>query len=45
MLEAVERAGVFHGYLEDLVYTSEDIESPQLCAERSAGEGTMGPLA
>jgi predicted dehydrogenase len=37
MLEAVEAAGVFHGYLEDLVYTPKFIK-----AEKSVREGAVG---
>jgi len=37
MLEAVEAAGIFHGYLEDLVYTPKFIK-----AEKSVREGAVG---
>jgi predicted dehydrogenase len=37
MLEAVEAAGIFHGYLEDLVYTPKFIK-----AEKSVREGAIG---
>ncbi len=37
MLEAVERAGVFHGYLEDLVYTPKTLRSLQ-----SVKDGALG---
>jgi len=37
MLEAVERAGVFHGYLEDLVYTPKTLK-----ALASVHKGTIG---
>src|SRR5574338_582204 len=39
MLEAVERAGVFHGYLEDLVYTPKTLK-----AIRSAQNGALGKV-
>jgi len=37
MLDAVERAGVFHGYLEDLVYTPKTLKALQ-----SVRAGTIG---
>jgi len=37
MLEAVEAAGIFHGYLEDLVYTPKFIKE-----EKSVREGAVG---
>jgi hypothetical protein len=37
MLEAVEAAGIFHGYLEDLVYTPKFIK-----AEKSVRDGAVG---
>jgi len=37
MLEAVEQAGVFHGYLEDLVYTPKTLK-----ALRAVQDGTIG---
>jgi predicted dehydrogenase len=37
MLEAVEKAGVFHGYLEDLVYTPKTLK-----AIRSVQNGALG---
>ncbi len=37
MLEAVERAGVFHGYLEDLCYTPKTLR-----ALEAVGRGTVG---
>jgi len=39
MLEAVEKAGVFHGYLEDLVYTPKTIK-----ALDSARKGALGKV-
>lgn len=39
MLEAVERAGVFHGYLEDLVYTPKTLK-----ALESARKGALGKV-
>jgi len=39
MLEAVEKAGVFHGYLEDLVYTPKTLKSIQ-----SVGNGALGKV-
>ncbi len=38
MLEAVEQAGVFHGYLEDLVYTPETLKSLQAVKNGSIGK-------
>lgn len=39
MLEAVEKAGVFHGYLEDLVYTPKTLK-----ALASAQKGALGKV-
>ena len=39
MLEAVEQAGVFHGYLEDLVYTPKTLK-----ALRSVKNGALGKV-
>ena len=39
MLEAVEKAGVFHGYLEDLVYTPKTLKSL-----RSIKNGALGKI-
>jgi predicted dehydrogenase len=39
MLEAVERAGVFHGYLEDLVYTPKTLK-----ARESVRSGAIGKV-
>ena len=39
MLEAVERAGVFHGYLEDLCYTPKTLK-----ALASVGAGALGKV-
>ena len=39
MLEAVERAGVFHGYLEDLVYTHKTLKALQ-----SVRNGALGDI-
>jgi predicted dehydrogenase len=39
MLEAVERAGVFHGYLEDLVYTPKTLKAVQ-----SVRNGALGKV-
>ena len=39
MLEAVEKAGVFHGYLEDLVYTPKTLK-----ALDAAGKGALGKV-
>lgn len=39
ILEAVEEAGVFHGYLEDLVYTPKTLK-----ALKSVKEGTLGRI-
>jgi predicted dehydrogenase len=37
MLEAVERAGVFHGYLEDLVYTPKTLKALESVRKGSIG--------
>src|SRR5512139_1222927 len=37
MLEAVEKAGIFHGYLEDLVYTPKTLKSLQSVKNGSIG--------
>ncbi len=39
MLEAVEKAGIFHGYLEDLVYTPKFIK-----AQESVAQGALGRI-
>jgi predicted dehydrogenase len=39
MLEAVEKAGVFHGYLEDLVYTPKTLK-----ALEAANKGALGKV-
>lgn len=39
MLEAVEKAGIFHGYLEDLVYTPKTLK-----ALDAAGKGALGKV-
>ena len=39
MLEAVEKAGIFHGYLEDLVYTPKFLK-----ALKSVREGALGRI-
>ena len=39
MLEAVEKAGVFHGYLEDLVYTPKTLK-----ALDAANKGALGKI-
>jgi predicted dehydrogenase len=38
MLDAVERAGVFHGYLEDLVYTPKTLKSLESIKNGSLGK-------
>lgn len=38
MLEAVEKAGVFHGYLEDLVYTPKMLKSLQFVRNGALGK-------
>ncbi len=45
MLEAVEKAGVFHGYLEDLVYTPKTLKVAPVGPERRAGQDPVGALA
>ncbi|QOR76856.1 MAG: Gfo/Idh/MocA family oxidoreductase [Thermoflavifilum sp.] len=37
MLQAVEKAGIFHGYLEDLVYTPKSLKAQQLIAQGAVG--------
>lgn len=37
MLQAVEKAGIFHGYLEDLVYTPKSLKAQQLIAQGALG--------
>jgi predicted dehydrogenase len=39
MLEAVEKAGIFHGYLEDLVYTPKFLK-----AHKSVQDGALGKV-
>ena len=38
MLETVEKAGVFHGYLEDLVYTPKTIKGAEAVKQGSLGQ-------
>lgn len=38
MLEAVERAGVFHGYLEDLVYTPKTLKALEAVRQGAIGQ-------
>ncbi len=38
MLEAVEKAGVFHGYLEDLVYTPKTLKALAACQKGALGK-------
>ena len=38
MLEAVEKAGVFHGYLEDLVYTPKTLKALQATQKGALGK-------
>ena len=38
MLEAVEKAGVFHGYLEDLVYTPKTLKALQAVQKGALGK-------
>jgi len=40
MLEAVEKAGVFHGYLEDLVYTPKTIKAIAAVRQGAVGQVT-----
>jgi len=37
MLQAVEKAGIFHGYLEDLVYTPKSLKAQQLISQGALG--------
>jgi predicted dehydrogenase len=37
MLEAVEKAGIFHGYLEDLCYTPKFLKAEQIIRQKSLG--------
>ena len=43
LLETVEEAGVFHGYLEDLCYTPKNPESFRIGAKRSTWTDNLGP--
>ena len=45
MLEAVEKAGVFHGYLEDLVYTPKTLKALDSTQKGRPGQGAVGALA
>ena len=38
ILEAVEKAGVFHGYLEDLVYTPKTLKALQATQKGALGK-------
>lgn len=38
IVEAVERAGVFHGYLEDLLYTPKTLEAQRIVRSGAVGE-------
>ena len=40
MLEAVEKAGVFHGYLEDLVYTPKTLKAVEAVRSGTVGQVT-----
>jgi len=40
MLDAVEKAGVFHGYLEDLVYTPKSLKSMKAIEDGAIGDVT-----
>ena len=42
MLEAVEEAGIFHGYLEDLVYTPKFLKAYESIKKRRSGKDAMG---
>ena len=37
MLDAVEKAGLFHGYLEDLAYTPKTLKSVEMIKKGSLG--------
>ena len=45
MLEAVEKAGVFHGYLEDLVYTPKTLKALQAVQKGALGKVLLGAFA
>ena len=45
MLDKVESAGVFGGYLEDLCYTPKTFEGDRLGRERRVGRGYLGMFA
>ena len=45
MLEAVEKAGVFNGYLEDLVYPPKTLKALHSVRAGSLRPGNMGPVA
>ncbi len=42
MLNAVEKAGVFHGYLEDLVYTPKTLKALDCYRKRCTRESSLG---
>ena len=45
ILDLVEKAGVFHGYLEDLVYTPKTLQGPRVRPEGRDRPRAVGPLA
>ena len=45
MLEVVEKAGVFHGYLEDLVYPPKTLKSIQSVKNGAPWQGVVDALA
>ena len=45
MLEAVEKAGVFNGYLEDLVYPPKTLKALQAVRTGTPGPGHLGTVA
>ena len=45
MLTAVEEAGVFAGYLEDLVYTPKTLKALQSVEDGAIGRSALGAFA
>ena len=45
ILDAVEKAGVFHGYLEDLVYTPKTLQGPRVRPQGRDRPRAVDPLA
>ena len=45
MLEAVEKAGIFNGYLEDLVYTPKFLKALESVQQGALGQDTLDKIA